>query len=275
MKKLLIAALCALAGCSTYSLEELRHTEHKGNAFQSALAQHYMAFSEQAEKGYDWQNSWHFADKGLLAAYGQEIGPEELSDWDIPADAKVDLEVAREKLLEVLTPENIEKHAELAASAQFHFDCWVKNQDQNWQFDLIAECRDGFENDIAQLQGAKKSLNGAAVEKFSYIVYFQWGQAGLGLEAQNTVDSAALELTSKNEPYEVVLNGHTDASGLQAYNMKLSQRRAEAVKKRLVERGVNAKAITIFAYGESEPAYKTADGIKEKTNRRVEIFLHD
>ena len=97
----------------------------------------------------------------------------------------------------------------------------------------------------------------------------------MGLEGQNIVDGAAVELTSKDEAYEVVLSGYTDASGSESYNLKLSQRRAESVKKRLVEKGVKAAAITLFAYGESSPTVKTPDGKKEKTNRRVEIFLHD
>ena len=50
----------------------LRNTTPSGSPFQQELARLYMDFASQDEKGYDWFNSWYFADKGLRAAYGKD-----------------------------------------------------------------------------------------------------------------------------------------------------------------------------------------------------------
>src|SRR5687768_7138260 len=99
MKVWLAAALLlALCGCSTYSLEELRKAEPTGNAFQKALAKEYMDYAAELERAYDWQESWHFADKGLSAVYGKDIGPDNVEDRNIPADKVAELTEAREDL---------------------------------------------------------------------------------------------------------------------------------------------------------------------------------
>jgi len=73
---MLLAAAATLTGCSTYSLKELRHTEPKGDAFQTALSKLYMAQAISDEKAYSWFTSMHFADKGLTLAYGKDVEPE-------------------------------------------------------------------------------------------------------------------------------------------------------------------------------------------------------
>lgn len=149
-----IPILTVLSGCSTYSLEKLRHTTPKGSPFQNALAKLYMNFSDSEEKDYDWQDSWYFADKGLSAAYGKNVAPEDLNSWDIPANELKSLEIARRNLLAVLTPEKIKARPEIAARAQFNFDCWVEQQEENWQIDDIAACRDAFNSAVSELGGA-------------------------------------------------------------------------------------------------------------------------
>ncbi len=67
--------------------------------------------------------------------------------------------------------------------------------------------------------------------------------------------------------------GHADRSGSDAYNLRLSQRRADAVAAELVRQGVNRNDIGIQAFGESRPLVPTADGVREPQNRRVEIVL--
>jgi OOP family OmpA-OmpF porin len=69
----------------------------------------------------------------------------------------------------------------------------------------------------------------------------------------------------------IVAVGHTDSVGTDAYNQKLSIRRAEAVKKHLVSQGIEAKRIYVEGKGESQPVAdnKTAEG--RAKNRRVQI----
>lgn len=68
----------------------------------------------------------------------------------------------------------------------------------------------------------------------------------------------------------VTIEGHTDNVGAAAYNKKLSQRRAEAVKKYMVKKGIDAKRLTAKGYGLEKPvaSNKTKEG--RQKNRRVE-----
>ena len=156
IKKTLLASVASLslAGCNMYELEELRHTTPSGTAFQTELSRLYMDYATVAEKDYDWFNSWHFADKGLMLAYGKGATPEDLNDWDIPDEARPDLEKARAALLAILTPERMTASPTTAAEAQFYFDCWVKEQEQNWRTEEIANCRDNLMKALEQLNAS-------------------------------------------------------------------------------------------------------------------------
>lgn len=82
------------------------------------------------------------------------------------------------------------------------------------------------------------------------------------------------EVVSFAEKYkdaELEADGHTCSIGTEAYNQKLSERRAESVKAYLVKKGVAADRITTVGYGESRPIAdnKTREG--RELNRRVEV----
>jgi len=72
---------------------------------------------------------------------------------------------------------------------------------------------------------------------------------------------------------KVVLVGHTDSRGTVKYNLKLSQRRADAVKKYLVDKGEKADRITTEAKGKSEPIADNKTDKGRFENRRVEVLI--
>jgi len=73
--------------------------------------------------------------------------------------------------------------------------------------------------------------------------------------------------------YEVEVIGHTDTLGDKTYNQQLSMRRARALRDRLVKDGLAAQAIAVAGRGQLDLAVKTADGVSEPRNRRVEITV--
>jgi outer membrane protein OmpA-like peptidoglycan-associated protein len=83
----------------------------------------------------------------------------------------------------------------------------------------------------------------------------------------------AVAFVKKYPDAKVAVEGHTDSKGTDKYNLKLSQRRADAVKKYLVDKGEKADRITAEGKGE---AYPIADNKTEKgrfENRRVEVLI--
>ena len=71
----------------------------------------------------------------------------------------------------------------------------------------------------------------------------------------------------------VSVTGHTDSIGTEAYNLKLSQRRAQAVVDYLVQRGVNPSIIQARGMGKSNPIASNATPAGRAQNRRVEITV--
>lgn len=106
----------------------------------------------------------------------------------------------------------------------------------------------------------------------TYLVFFDWDRADLTTRAREIIAEAA-NASRTVQTTRIEVQGHADRSGSDAYNMRLSRRRADNVAAELVRRGVNRNIITIQAFGESRPLVPTADGVREPQNRRVEIIL--
>jgi outer membrane protein OmpA-like peptidoglycan-associated protein len=70
---------------------------------------------------------------------------------------------------------------------------------------------------------------------------------------------------------KVLLEGHTDDTGPDDYNMRLSQKRAESVADFLVSKGVNNSRLTRKWYGETQPKFPNDSEANREKNRRVEI----
>ncbi len=110
----------------------------------------------------------------------------------------------------------------------------------------------------------------AAVTPGPFLVFFDWDKSLITAEAAQILDRAAEQYAATGQT-SVALAGHADKSGKDDYNVKLSQRRADAVKAYLATKGVPDTAMATEAFGESRPLVDTADGVREPQNRRVEI----
>jgi outer membrane protein OmpA-like peptidoglycan-associated protein len=105
-----------------------------------------------------------------------------------------------------------------------------------------------------------------------FLVFFDFDRATLRSDARKII-TEGVAYAKNNSKTVLNVTGHTDTSGTAAYNMGLSERRAEAVKAELIRQGVPASEISVRWKGESEPLVQTGDGVKEPQNRRVEIVL--
>ncbi|MBS0001033.1 MAG: OmpA family protein [Cyclobacteriaceae bacterium] len=80
-----------------------------------------------------------------------------------------------------------------------------------------------------------------------------------------------VEFLKSNEDYKVEITGFTDPVGNKSYNQRLSQRRAERVKRIMVEEGISARRIVTKGLGVDPSGSKTTDLEKLEQNRRVEF----
>ncbi|MEM7138581.1 MAG: OmpA family protein [Myxococcota bacterium] len=103
-------------------------------------------------------------------------------------------------------------------------------------------------------------------------IYFDFDSAKLQERSHAVLDNVAAVLKSHPEVTLVRVEGHTDSRGNDAYNMRLSQRRAESVVRYLVKAGVNRGRLAAEGFGESDPLIPGASTEEEYAkNRRVEF----
>ena len=111
-----------------------------------------------------------------------------------------------------------------------------------------------------------------ATEKVSFAAdaFFDFDKAVLKPEGKAKLDDLADKV--KGITLEVIIAvGHTDSVGKDAYNQKLSERRAEAVKSYLTSKGIEASRVYTEGKGEKQPVADNKSAEGRAKNRRVEI----
>jgi outer membrane protein OmpA-like peptidoglycan-associated protein len=104
-----------------------------------------------------------------------------------------------------------------------------------------------------------------------FSLYFRTNSAKLTQEARAIVQQAA-DAARQGPLTRIAVTGHTDTVGTARYNQRLSERRADAVRKALVADGVPADEITAKGAGKTDLAVPTAQGVNEPRNRRAVIM---
>lgn len=279
MRKSLAVVSCAgvaavLSACSgAWDVEGLQATMPSGSAFDATLQNEYVRLATSEREQGDWRDTATYVARGRLAAAGTPAEPEAIDNRDLPGDKVGELAAARAKLMSVYTPANKAAHGKALALAQTGYECWMEQQEENWQWDDIAACKAQFDaalKAIADASAPKTPV--AAAPAQGYVVYFGLNSAKLEGDALAVVREAAQAFKAQ-KANRADLSGHADRSGAAPYNDKLSSLRAEAVGDALMKQGVPESAITISAFGESDLAVTTPDGAKEPRNRRVTITI--
>ncbi len=103
-------------------------------------------------------------------------------------------------------------------------------------------------------------------------VNFDFNKATLRSESYPILDNAAAILLSHSD-VNVEIQGHTDQIGSDKYNDGLSQRRADAVKKYLIAKGVDGSRLTTVGKGKRDLLFKDMDPVSRFYNRRVEFHV--
>jgi outer membrane protein OmpA-like peptidoglycan-associated protein len=131
-----------------------------------------------------------------------------------------------------------------------------------------------------QAEEIKNEVPGAQVERvgegiiveFNDKVLFGFDKSDLSSAAQNNLNQLK-EILAKYPDTNIEIQGHTDSDGTDAYNRRLSERRASAVASYLREKGVASGRIVTKGFGENAPKYSNDNEDGKSQNRRVEFLI--
>ncbi len=288
----LSGCVIALAGCSNFDahseIEALNEAQAVGSPFTQHLASEYRTYANtEMHEMMDYPDAIHFARKGLAAAAGEVVMPEPISDWNLNPQHMEELSTARGRLIVAYDMGAREQAPQQAAVAQARFDCWIEQQEENWQEDDIAACKNQFMEAMAALEGMLKPIpkepempppveaapppvEPMKPEEAMYLVFFDFDKYAVGAGGESVLDAVAQEVKSRSLKVVHVV-GHTDASGPNSYNNKLAMKRANTVRDELVKRGVEAALVKVEGRGEDQLLVQTPDGVREPANRRAQI----
>lgn len=260
-----LAIALSLTGCAEYELRKLHNMEPQGSEFTQALTTEYKHFSTHEQREFfDTGDVEHFAMKGQKAAMGEEVEPEMLENWELPASVMPELKAARARLMSALTCQGREKAPKLSAAAQASFDAWVEQVSEKWQMHHIRHARLSFYENMRKIEEIICPLEGAP----QFHVHFALGSANVGAKGAAEVGKAAVS-AGTNCHCKVFLTGHTDASASRNFNLELSKKRAEAVRKILNGKGISDDRIVARGFGEVPGAAQY-----DPKARHVEILIH-
>jgi outer membrane protein OmpA-like peptidoglycan-associated protein len=105
-------------------------------------------------------------------------------------------------------------------------------------------------------------------------VLFETNRAVLSAGADTTIQRLA-EFLNDYPERRIMIEGHTDSTGTDEYNRQLSERRANAVRDALLDRGISVNRIVSRGFGELYPVASNDDAAGRQLNRRVEIVISD
>jgi len=139
-----------------------------------------------------------------------------------------------------------------------------------WDGEKIGAQVGGCPHWSGSLEGEmKKQLAGAGRVRV-YGILFDLDSANIRPESKPVIDEVLGML--RGEPaWKLMIEGHTDATGVDAHNQTLSQQRAESVKAYLVAAGIDSGRLQSRGYGESKPVADNATELGRAQNRRVEL----
>ncbi len=280
------------------NIDMLKSQQGTGSEFAQMLKAEYQRLAdEEATVSRDYIDADFYAMKGLQAARGIEVLPEQPTDWAITGANRTAITQGRVRLMNALENGGRTQQPRLAAFTQARFDCWIEQQEEAYQSTHISRCRTEFASMIAKLENELTAPPAPAAapapvaqpapapaptiqmvqrqaERRLFVVLFDFDSSKLSNDAQAAIKYAAGKLQQWPQGKALVI-GHTDKAGASAYNLALSQARASRVMTAMTQAGAPPAKLALTWAGEDDPAVATPDGAREQANRRVVIILDE
>jgi OOP family OmpA-OmpF porin len=282
-RTLIIASLgLVLSACAGMQLDNAKMAKSGGSAFDKGLYTGYLGLSSAEYKEGDYKDSDEFANRAIVAAGAKKVGPEALKARNLPKGKTAELANARKWMVDSFNKGAKTKAPKAAAEAQVGFDCWMQEQEENFQPADIAACRKMFLAGMGKVEAAlaepkmvkKPTMKRPEVPTIDgiYVLFFDFDSSELTAESKEVIRKAVFDFHLAT-PGKVYLSGHTDTVGAAAYNVDLSERRLESVVGAMTGSSVPGVTIQTEAFGETKPLVMTGNGKREPKNRRVEIIF--
>lgn len=283
-------AVTSVTACAYVSdPSDVKDTPNKGSAFHQGLQTNYTQLAKMEYDERDWTDTAFFRGRAEAAAAGQNFGPQNPSERKLPADMVGKANALHKDLTTALDAGGRTTAPAHAARAQAMFDCWVQELQENFQPADIAWCLSNFETAFAEVRKAMAPQPMAAAAAPAtpsaaapaarpaampgpFVIYFEWNKSNIDRAAMDAIQKAYTAFKDAGTA-TLVIEGHTDTSGPDGYNSSLSQQRARAVATQLRTLGVKETLLTETAFGETQPAVKTGDGVREVQNRRAVLKI--
>lgn len=280
---LAVGALLLLTACSGMQLQKAEGVKAGGSAFDKALNAKYMVLSRAEYKENDYGDSDFFATRAMAAASGKSPEPQEVGERKMPSnEIGLVLAAARNDLVSLFDAGARNRVPELSAAAQASYECWLQEQEENFQPPHIQACRDEFDGLIPAIQNAmapakkpmakKPAMKKKPIKGSLFKLYFANDSTTIDAAGRDVI-AKAIKHAANFKPARVVVSGYTDSTGSAGYNQSLSEKRARVVAASMTLRGIAESQVKFRGYGERYQDARTADGVSEAKNRRVEISV--
>jgi outer membrane protein OmpA-like peptidoglycan-associated protein len=296
-----LVPLAVLAGCASSDLEQAakaqltkaqtayRQAQSDPNVqahsqLQLADAQKAIQAAEQAQSPVDMQSLAYVAER--KAQIASVTGATRKTEQDTQMLGKETQEILLQKRERELKAARVEaEEARTAAEARAR-DAEAKAREAEQARLQAEQARMQAESARAQTD-AEQAKNAALLKELADLkgqqtnrglvltvgdVLFATGKAEVAAGGLRSIDKLA-EFLKKNPTRNLLIEGHTDNTGAEDFNLRLSQQRADAVKDALVSRGVGADRITTKGYGPKYPVVANDTAAGRQQNRRVEVVV--
>lgn len=279
-----LIAVAILSGCSTASAPQNAALTAAHNSYNNARANPQvtdLAALELKEAG----DTLSKADD----AFSKGQGTDTVNHLSYMANQQVGIaqETAKRKTAELAVANAAAKRTEVRLEARTaeadaaKREVAIAKEKADWQAEELAAAEANAQLDqelIAQQERELKELNAQKTERGLVItlgdVLFNTNKAQLKSGGMHNVQKLA-DFLNQYPQHKVLVEGHTDSTGSDSYNQKLSERRANAVRTALIDQGVGSERVTTRGYGEAYPVAGNDTAAGRQLNRRVEIVLSD
>src|SRR5262245_4735997 len=289
-----LVPLAVLAGCASSELEQAakaqltkaqtayRQAQSDPNVqnyaqLQLADAQKAVQAAEQAQNLEDMQQLGYLAEKKSQTA--SVVGAMRKIEQDTQMMGRETQDILlqkRERELKAARTEADQARASAEARAR---DAEAKAREAEQARAQAEQARRAAEAEQAKTAALAKELADLKAQQTNRglvltvgDVLFATGRAEVAAGGMRSIGKPA-EWLKKNPTRNLLIEGHTDNTGSEDFNMRLSQQRAEAVRDQLVSRGVGPDRITTKGYGPKYPVVANDSASGRQQNRRVEVVV--